>query len=107
MAELIDTVDLTDPTQSGWAVDHRMRRADGEEVHAEVRCWDDARRSAERSGNEVALLAIADRGVSVALELAERVDSPAERGAVLISIWFDPSDGGRLRNRVGYEVSQP
>jgi len=107
VAELIETVELTDPTQSGWAVDHRMRRNDGEEVHAEVRCWDNARMRAERSGDEVALLAIADRGVSVALELAERVDSPAERGAVLISIWFDASDGGRLRSRVGYEAPRP
>jgi hypothetical protein len=107
VAELIQTIELTDPTQSGWAVDHRMRRDDGEEVHVEVRCWDEARRSAERSGNEVALLAIADRGVSVARELAERVDSPAERGAVLISIWFDLSDGGRLRSRVGYEIPRP
>jgi hypothetical protein len=25
------------------------------------------------------------------------------RGAVLISIWFDPADEGKLRRRVSYE----
>jgi hypothetical protein len=38
------------------------------------------------------LAAIADRGSAVALEYAEQVESPAKRGAVLISIWFDPAD---------------
>jgi len=28
---------------------------------------------------------------------------PATRGAVLISIWFDPTDEGNLRRRVSYE----
>ena len=41
--------------------------------------------------------------VSVALEYAELVESPAARGAVLISIWFDPADEGTLRRRVSYE----
>jgi hypothetical protein len=31
------------------------------------------------------------------------VDSPAARGAVLISIWFDATDNGSLRRRVSYE----
>ena len=30
--------DLTAPSQDGWAVDYRIRREDGEELHAEVRC---------------------------------------------------------------------
>ena len=29
--------------------------------------------------------------------------SPRRRGAVLISIWFDPADDGNLRRRVAYE----
>jgi hypothetical protein len=43
------------------------------------------------------------RGLTAALEYAELVDSPAARGAVLISIWFDPTDEGRLRRSVSYE----
>ena len=103
MADLLETHDLTAPSQSGWSVDHRIRRDDGEELHAEVRCWDRARDSAERAGNTAALEAIADRGVAAALEYSELVDSPAVRGAVLISIWFDPADEGNLRRRVSYE----
>jgi len=103
MAEVVETHDLTDPTQDGWAVDYRIRRADGEELHAEVRCWDRARAAAERSANADALAAIADRGIAAALEYAEAVDSPATRGAVLVSIWFDPADEGNLRRRVSYE----
>ena len=103
MADLIETYDLTAPSQSGWAVDYRIRREDGEELHAEVRCWDRARESAERAGNAEALEAMANRGVGVALDYAERVESPAERGAVLISFWFDPADEGNLRHRISYE----
>ena len=39
MAEVVETHDLTAPSQNGWAVDYRIRREDGEELHAEVRCW--------------------------------------------------------------------
>jgi len=49
---------------------------------------------------------IADRGTAAALEYAEVVESPAMRGAVLISIWFDPADEGNLRRRVSYERTQ-
>ena len=103
MAEILETHDLTDPTQHGWALDYRIRRRDGEELHAEVRCWDKARVSAKTAGNAAALAAIADHGVAAALEFAELVDSPATRGAVLISIWFDLADAGTLRRRVSYE----
>jgi hypothetical protein len=103
MAEVVETHDLTAASQNGWAVDYRIRREDGEELHAEVRCWDKARDAAERSANTDALAAIADRGSAAAIEYAELVDSPATRGAVLISIWFDPSDDGNLRRRVSYE----
>lgn len=103
MADLVQTHDLTDTSQHGWAVDYLIRRADGEELHAEVRCWDRAHEAAERAANDAALAAIGDRGVAAALASAERADSPASRGAVLISIWFDPADEGRLRERVSYE----
>ena len=103
MAELVETRDLTDPSQHGWAVDHRIRRDDGEELHAEVRCWDNAHAEARRSANAEALAAIEDRGVAAVLEYAEVVESPSRRGAVLISIWFDPADEGKLRRRVSYE----
>jgi hypothetical protein len=103
MAELVETYDLTTPGQHGWAVGHRIRRDDGEELHAEVRCWQRARASAERADNTPALEAMADRGVATTLEYAEQVDSPADRGAVMISIWFDPGDRGNLRRRVSYE----
>ena len=105
MAEVVETVDLTAPSQDGWAVDYRIRREDGEELHAEVRCWEKAAAAAKRAANAEALAAIADRGSAAALEYAELVESPATRGAVLISIWFDPADEGNLRRRVGYERS--
>jgi hypothetical protein len=103
VAEVVETYDLTSPSQDGWAVDYRIRRDDGEELHAEVRCWEKAHHAAERAANDEALAAMADRGVAVALEFAEVVESPAARGAVLISIWFDPADEGNLRRRVSYE----
>ena len=103
MAEVVETTDLTQPSQNGWAVDYRIRRDDGEELHAEVRCWDNAHRAAERAGNVEALAAIADRGHAVALEYADQVDSPALCGSVVISIWFDPVEKGNLRRRVSYE----
>jgi hypothetical protein len=103
VAEVIETYDLTAPSQDGWAVDYRIRREDGEELHAEVRCWRRAHVAAERSANAEALAAMADRGVAAALEYAEVVQSPATRGAVLISIWFDLSNEGNLRHHVSYE----
>ena len=103
MAEVVETNDLTAPSQSGWAVDHRIRRDDGEELHAEVRCWQKARTAAERAANTDALTAIADRGTAAALEYAELVESPAARGAVVISIWFDAADEGNMRRQVSYE----
>jgi hypothetical protein len=103
MAEVVDTHDLTTPSQDGWAVDYRIRRDDGEELHAEVRCWEKAHAAAERAANSDALAAIADRGSAAALEYAELVESPATHGATLISIWFDPADEGNLRRRVNYE----
>jgi len=103
VARLLETYDLTDPSQDGWALDYRIEREDGEELHAEVRCWEKARASAEKAGNDEALAAIADRGVAAALEHAELVDLPASRGIVLISIWFDPADEGNLRHRVSYQ----
>jgi len=104
MAELVETHDLTAPSQDGWAMDYRIRREDGGELHAEVRCWEKARAAAERAANTEALAAIADRGVAAALEYADLVDSPAARGAVMISIWFDPVAEGNLRRRVSYEL---
>jgi hypothetical protein len=103
MADLIETFDLTAPSQNGWTVDYRIRRADGEELHAEVRCWDRAFESAERAGNAEALDIMANRGLAAALEYAETVQSPAGRGSALISIWFDVADNGSMRRRVSYE----
>ena len=103
MAEVVAADDLTAPSQDGWAVDYRIRREDGEELHAEVRCWEKAHAAAERAGNVEALAAMADRGSAAALEFAELVESPAARGAVLISIWFDPAEDGNMRRRVSYE----
>ena len=103
MAEVVETFDLTTTSQDGWAMDYRIRREDGAELHAEVRCWEQAHAAAERAANADALAAIADRGTAAALEYAEQVESPATRGAVLISIWFDPADEGNLRRRVSYE----
>ena len=60
MAEVLETHDLTAPSQDGWAVDYRIRREDGEELHAEVRCWEKAHAAAARAANVEALAAIAD-----------------------------------------------
>jgi hypothetical protein len=103
VAEVVETHDLTDLSQDGWAFDYRIRRDDGEELHAEVRCWAKAHAAAERAANTEALEAIGDRGIAAALEYADLVESPATRGAVMISIWFDPVDEGKLRRRVSYE----
>jgi hypothetical protein len=103
MAAVLETYDLTDPSQHGWAVDYLIRREDGEELHAEVRCWEKAHEAARRAGNDAVLAAIEERGLGAALESAERAESPATRGAVMISIWFDPADDGNLRERVSYE----
>jgi hypothetical protein len=103
MAEMVEVHNLTAPSQDGWVMDYRIRREDGEELHAEVRCWEKAHVAAKRAANAEALAAIADQGVAVALEYAEEAQSPAARGAVLISIWFDPADEGNIRRRVSYE----
>jgi hypothetical protein len=103
MAEVVEIHDLTTPSQPGWAVDYLIRREDGEEIHAAVRCWGKAHAAAERAAKADALAAIADRGCAAALEYAELVESPATHGAVMISIWFDPADDGNLRRRVSYE----
>ena len=105
MADVIEVNDLTATAQDGWAVDYLIRREDGEELHAEVRCWNKARVAAEKAKNAAALEAIADRGVAAALEAAELAESPASRGAVMISIWFDRADDGNLRQNVSYERS--
>ena len=36
MAEVVETDDLTTPSQDGWAVDCRIRREDGEELDPRV-----------------------------------------------------------------------
>ena len=51
MAEVVETHDLTAPSQDGWALAYRIRREDGEELHAEVRCWAKANAAAERAAN--------------------------------------------------------
>lgn len=102
MAKVVETHDLSAASQDGWAVDYRIRREDGEELDAAVRCWAKAHAAAEKAANAEALAAIADRALAAALECAELVESPATHGAVLISIWFDPADEGNLRSRVSY-----
>jgi hypothetical protein len=103
MAEVVQIQDLTAASQDGWALDYLIRREDGDELHAEVRCWNLARTAAERAGNAPALDAMADRGLAAALESAELAEAPATRGAVVISIWFDPADDGNLRRNISYE----
>jgi hypothetical protein len=39
-------------------MEYPIRRRDGEELDAEVRCWDKARESAESAGNASSLAAI-------------------------------------------------
>ena len=36
MAEVVETDDLTTPSQGGWAVDYRIRPEDGEELDQRV-----------------------------------------------------------------------
>jgi hypothetical protein len=106
MADVIAAIDLTTASQHGWAVDYLIRREDGEELHAELRCWNAARAAAGRAGNTSALDAIDQRGVPFALECAELAQSPATRGAVVISIWFDPADDGNPRQNISYERAE-
>ena len=68
-----------------------------------VRWGEQAHAAAKRAANADALAAIADRGSATVLEYAGLVESPATRGTVLISIWFDPSNDGNLRRQVTYE----
>ena len=51
MAEVVETHDLTAPSQDGWAVDYRIRREDGDELDAAVRCWAKAQAVAESAAN--------------------------------------------------------
>ena len=104
MADVVEVDDLTEPSQNGWTLDYRIRREDGEELHAEVRCWTRRGLRPQQAANTDGLAAIADRGRAAALEYAEVVESPAVRGVVLISIWFDPADNGALRRRVSYSA---
>ena len=80
MAEVVETHDVTAPSQDGWAVDYRIRREDGEELHAAVRCWERAHVAAQQAENTEALVAIADRGIAAALEYADLVESPRRAG---------------------------
>ena len=102
MAEVVETHDLTAPSQDGWA----WSTGSGAKTAGNSRRGSLLGKGAcrcQRAANAGALAAIADRGSGAALEYAELVVSPATRGAVLISIWFDPADDGNLRRRVSYE----
>ena len=80
MAELLETRDLTDPTQHGWAVDYLIRRADGEELHVEVRCWDRAHEAAKNSANDASLDAIDDRACAPHSTQSRRRNHPPPAG---------------------------
>jgi hypothetical protein len=110
MADVVEKHDLTAPSQDGWALDYRIRREDGEELHAEVRCWNKAHAAAERAGNAEALGAIADGGSAAALELrgGGGVPGDARRGPDLDLVRPDErrqsASSGQLRarSRVGH-----
>ena len=103
MAEVVVYKVLANRVYLGEAV-HKGVAYPGEHVAIiDQRSWDKAHAAVERAANAEALAAIADRGIAAALEYGEIVESPATRGAVLISIWFDPADDGNLRRRVSYE----
>jgi hypothetical protein len=103
VAELFETLTPAIAFE-GWGVDYRVKRVDGGEVLAQVRCTEVAKTVAHRRRNPEALAAIADRGLSAALEYAERAQPPARRGRVRLSIWFDEADNGNLRREYQYEV---
>jgi hypothetical protein len=103
MTEVLETNDLTTPGQDGWAVDYRVKRDDDEEVYVQVRCTGTVEAIATATDNAETLAVIADRGRTEALRIAERVQSPARRGRVLVSVWFDPIDHGNVRNTIEYE----
>ena len=104
MAEVVETRDLTATSQNGWTLDYRIRREDGEEVHAEVRCWEKAQAAAEQAANAERSAAIADRGSAAARRVRGARGVPGDAWRRLISIWFDPADKGNLRRRVSYEL---
>ena len=91
----------------GWAVDYRIRREDGE-LHAGFAVG--KRRTLLPSGQQTLTLLRRSRTRAARLRsYAELVESPATRGAALISIWFDPADEGNLpsgqlraRSRIGH-----
>jgi hypothetical protein len=104
MAELFETLTPAVALAEGWGVDYRIKRADGGEVLAQVRCTEAATAVARRCGNAEALAAIADRGLSAALEYAERAQPLTRRGRVRLSIWLDETEEGNLLHECQYEV---
>ena len=96
MAEVVATDDLTAPSQDGWAVDYRIRREDGEELHAEVRCWE--RHTLLRNGRRTRPLS--RRSLTGAGQLRSSMGRGVPGDAW---IWFDLAED--LRQRVSYERS--
>jgi hypothetical protein len=92
LTEITASKETTPAHADGSSHLYAVRRDDGEEVAVEVRCAATVEATARATDNAYAVAVIENRGAGLALQLAERVQSPAQRGRVLIKVWFDPLD---------------
>ena len=91
------------PDGDGWKCIYQVRRDDSEVVTVEVSCSGPAQTVAEATDNAEALVSMENLGGVDALQIAEKVQSPARRGATLITMVYDETSHGDLRWDVSYE----
>jgi hypothetical protein len=99
MAELMNTVDYTEPGEEGWRLTHHIRREDGEEVEVDVSCTNAAEAIVRGHGDSEAAAALDDRGVGAALLLSEQ--ALPRRGPTRIRLSFDQGTGS-IRHSFDY-----
>jgi hypothetical protein len=103
VAEIVNRTDLTQPGDDGWKCVYEIKRADGGTVTAEVGCTRTAGSTASAHGNAKALESMRNYGGIEIVQIAEKVQSPARRGATHIVAYYDAMDDGSLRWDVAYE----
>ena len=103
MGVIVDSEHVTMPGGDGWKCIYQVRRDDGEVVTVDVSCTGAAQAVAEATDNAEALVSMENLGGVDALQMAEKVQSPARRGETLITIVYDETSRGDLRWDVSYE----
>jgi hypothetical protein len=100
---VVEIHDLTDPSQDGWAFDYPIRRETARNFTPRFAAG--PRHTPLLNGQRTPKLSRRSAIEGSRLHSSTRtfVESPATRGAVMISIWFDPVDEGKLCRRVSYE----